>query len=152
MCNTIILVNSALSFYHIIPQHNFFNNKKQWCQGRTQLSSVFSQTQLQKITGEEQIFGELAFVHLTFGSCTSPTATFPFTYHLRVDNFKRLIFGKSQPPDKFTGKPKTQINIYIYIAHHLPIYEVNGTARYLPRQRKRPYKAIYQQTVSTCHQ
>ena len=75
-----------------------------------------------------------------------------------------LRFGDIQSPDKFTGNPKivshltssqeilnTQINIYIYIAHHLDIYEVNFTAQYLPRQQKHPYKAIYQQRVSTCH-
>ena len=45
-----------------------------------------------------------------------------------VDDFQRFRFGNSQPPDKFTGEPRTQINIYIYIAHHLPISEVNGTA------------------------
>ena len=49
-----------------------------------------------------------------------------------VDNFQRLIFGNIQSPENFTGNPKifsqptssqeslnTQINIYIYIAHHL---------------------------------
>ena len=52
-------------------------------------------------------------MHLTFGSCTSPTDTFPFTYHpfngpgmCSVDNFQCLIFGNSQSPDNFTGKPK----------------------------------------------
>ena len=50
----------------------------------------------------------------------------------------------------FTGQPKTKTNIYIYIAYHLPIYEVNVTARYLPRHQKHPYKTIYQQMVSTC--
>ena len=92
-------------------------------------------------------------------SCTSPLVRAPPQLPLvpspttcAVDDFQRLIFGNSQPPDKFTGNPITQINIYIYIAHHLPVYKVNGTARYLPRQPKIPYKAIYQQRVSTCHQ
>ena len=55
---------------------------------------------------------------------------FPSPTTFVVDNFQRLRFGNSQSPDKFTGNPKTQINIYIYIAHHLPIYEVNGTDLY----------------------
>ena len=52
-------------------------------------------------------------MHLTFGSCTSPTDTFTFTYHpfngpgmCAVEIFQRLRFGNSQSPDKFTGKPK----------------------------------------------
>ena len=38
-----------------------------------------------------------------------------------VDNFQRLRFGNSRSPDKFTGKLKTEINIYvyIYIVHHI---------------------------------
>ena len=41
----------------------------------------FLQTQLQHITVQEHIFGEFALVSLTFDPCTSPTDTFPFTYH-----------------------------------------------------------------------
>ena len=41
----------------------------------------FLQTQLQQITVQEYIFGELALVQLTFGLCTSSTDTFYFTYH-----------------------------------------------------------------------
>ena len=41
----------------------------------------FLQTKLQQITVQEHIFGEFALVPLTFGPCTSPTDTFPFTYH-----------------------------------------------------------------------
>ena len=58
-------------------------------------------------------FGEFALVRLTFGLCTYPTDTPPFTYHpfngpgmYAVENFQRLRFGNSQSPDKFTGKPK----------------------------------------------
>ena len=36
-----------------------------------------------------------------------------------VDYFQRLRFENIQSPDNFTGKLKTQINIYIYIAHHI---------------------------------
>ena len=42
MYNTIWLVNSTLYFYLISLQRNFCNHKKQWCQGRTHLSSVSS--------------------------------------------------------------------------------------------------------------
>ena len=82
-------------------------------------------------------------------SCTSPLVRappqlplYPSPTTYAVDNFQHLVFGNSQSPDKFTGKPKTQINIYIYITHHLTIYKVNGTSQYLPRQKKthiRPY-------------
>ena len=67
----------------------------------------FIQTQLQQITLQEHIFGELALAPLTFCPRTSPTDTFPFTYHFpsvsipicqslncspicAVDNFQRL--------------------------------------------------------------
>ena len=67
--------------------------------------------------------------------CTSPLVRappqltpFPSPTTCAVENSQRWKFGNSQSLDKFTGKPKTQINIYIYIAHHLTIYEVNGTA------------------------
>ena len=50
---------------------------------REELSDVvfFLQTQLQQITVQEPLFVEFAFAPLTFGSCTSPTDTFPFAYH-----------------------------------------------------------------------
>ena len=67
----------------------------------------FIQTQLQQITVQEHLFGELALAPLTFDPCTSPTDIFPFTYHLpsvsipicqylncspicTVDNFQRF--------------------------------------------------------------
>ena len=89
-------------------------------------------------------------------SCTSPLVCAPTQLPLSpspttcaVEYSQHLIFGNIQPPGKFTGNTITQMNIYIYITSHLPIYEVNGTSQYLPRQRKRSYKAIYQQMVST---
>ena len=110
--NLIWLVNSSLSFYLISSQRDFSNRKKQWCQGRTKWC--------QKITVLEHLVGEFALVHLNFGSCTSPTDTFPFTYHpfngpgmCAVDNLQRLIFGNSRSPDKFTGTRKTQIIVYV---------------------------------------
>ena len=60
-------------------------------------------------------FCEFVLVSLTFGSCNSPTDTFPFTYHPSnspgmcvVDNLQRLRFGNSQPPEKFTGPTSSQ--------------------------------------------
>ena len=49
---------------------------------REELSDLtfFHMTQLQKITVKEHLFGEFALTTLTFGPCTSPTDTFPFTY------------------------------------------------------------------------
>ena len=62
---------------------------------------------------QEHIFGKLALVHLTFGSCTAPPYTLPITYHpfngpgmCTVENFQRLRFGYIQSPKKSTGKPK----------------------------------------------
>ena len=68
---------------------------------------LFLQTQLQQITVQEHLFGEFTLASLTFGPCTSPTDTFPFTYHFlsvsipiseslncspicQVDNLQRL--------------------------------------------------------------
>ena len=42
MYNTILLVDISPYFYLISFQREFSNRKKQWCQGRTQWSSVFS--------------------------------------------------------------------------------------------------------------
>ena len=75
------LINSSLSFYPITSQHNFYNHKIKLCQGRTQGCCVFFQTQLQQITVQEHLFVKFAFALLTFGPCTYPTDTFPFTYH-----------------------------------------------------------------------
>ena len=89
-------------------------------------------------------------------SCTSPLVCAPPQLSLslsrticRLYDYQRFIFGNSNLYDRFTGNPKKYINIYIYIFPHLPIYEVNVTARYLPRQRKYPYEAIYKQRVLT---
>ena len=88
---------------------------------------------------QEHLVGEFALVHLTFGSCTSPTDTFPFTYHpfngpgmCVVENLQRLRFGNSRSPDKFTGKQKTKI-IFTLTFKLCTIYEVNGTAQYIER-------------------
>ena len=72
-------------------------------------------------------------VSLHSGPLPPQLTLFPLPTTCTVDDFQHLRFGNSQSPNKFTGKPKTQIKIYIYIAHHPPIYKVNGTAQYLPR-------------------
>ena len=138
------LVNSSLYFYPITPEREFSNCEMQLYQGRTQWC--------QQITVQEHIFGEFVIVHLTFGSWTSLTDTFPFTYHpfngpsmCAVDNFQPLIFGNNQSPDKLTGKPKIaslpkilqesvkQKSTLTFTFTLRTIYEVNGTARYLER-------------------
>ena len=138
------LVNSSLSFYPIYFQREFYNRKTQFCQGRTQW--------YQQITVEEHIFYEFTLVHLTFGSCTSSTDTFPFTYHpfngpgmCAVENFQHLIFGNSKSTKNFTGKPKLVSLLktsHERVKHKWTftfkftlrtIYEVNGTAWYLER-------------------
>ena len=64
-------------------------------------------------------------------SCTSPLVRAPHQLPLSsppttcvVDDSQRLRFGNSQSPEKFTGKPRTQINIYIthlQVQWHIPI-------------------------------
>ena len=135
----ILLFNISLSFYPITSQHDLSNSKTQLCQVRTQWCCVFLQTQLQHFTVKEHIFGKFTLANLTFGLCTSPTEYFPFTYHplnvhtmCVVDGLQRLRFVNSQSPDKFTVNtkivshltslqeiPKHQINVNIYIVHHL---------------------------------
>ena len=97
-------------------------------------------------------FWELTLVHLTVGSCTSPTDTSPFTYHpfngpgmCAVYNFQRLIFVNSQSPDKFTRKPKIvslptisqeslkHKSTFTLTFKLRKIYKVNGTTQYIER-------------------
>ena len=136
------MVNIYLSFYPITSQREFPYRKTQLCQGRTQWC--------QKITVKEHICGEFTLVHLTFGSCTSPTDNYPFTYHhfngpgmCSIDNFQCLIFGNSQSPNKFRGNPKIfsimkasqeslkHKSIFMFTFTLCNIYEVNGTSQYL---------------------
>ena len=116
MC--IIRFDCLIALYRFISLvHNAsFIIKKLWCQVRTQWC--------QQITLQEHLVGYFALVHLTFGLCTSPTDTFPFTYHsfngpgmCIVDHFQRLIFDNSRSPDKFTGKRKTRI-IFLRLRLH----------------------------------
>ena len=46
-------------------------------------------------------------------------ALYPSHTTCMVDYLQLLRFGNSQSPKKFTENPKTQINVYTYIAHHL---------------------------------
>ena len=115
MYNTIWLVNISLSFYLISSQNKFSNRKKKWCHVRNQWC--------QQITAQEHLVGEFALAHLTFGLCTPPTDTSPFTYHpfngpgmCVLDNFQLLRFGNNWSPDKFTGNRKTKI---IFLRLHL---------------------------------
>ena len=99
---------------------------------------------------DEHLFSEFALAHPTFGLCTYPTETFHFTYHpfngpemCAVDNFQRSIFGNSQSPEKFTGKPKivslptsSQESVQQKYTHTFTfklcnIYEINSTDQYL---------------------
>ena len=76
--NTIKLANSTLFFYLISSQHEFLIIVNSDVREELSYLPFFIQTQLQKITMEEHIFGAFAFVHLTFSSCTSPTETPPY--------------------------------------------------------------------------
>ena len=101
------LVNRCLSVYVIILQGKFFNPKNSCVREELIDLPFFLQTQLQNITVQEHIFSEFALAPLTFGPCTSPTDTFPFTYNFpsvpipicqslncspicTVENFQRL--------------------------------------------------------------
>ena len=140
----ILLVRSSLYFYPISSQRDIYNRKTQLFQERTQWC--------QQIIAQEHIFGEFALVHLTFGSCTYPTDTFPFTYQsfkgpgmCAVENFQGFIFGNSRSPNKFIGKPKIvslttssqeilkhkSMLTFTFILR--TIYEVNDTAQYIER-------------------
>ena len=84
---------------------------------------------------EKYIIGEFALVQLTFGSCTSPTDTFPLTYHpfncldvCAVDNFQRLRFGNSRSPDNVKHK-----SMFMFSFTFHTIYGVNGTDQYTER-------------------
>ena len=65
-----------------LVRHAYFLIVKKSCV-REELIDLpfFIQTQLQQITVQEHIFGEFAITPLTFGPCTYPTDTLPFTYH-----------------------------------------------------------------------
>ena len=130
MDNTIWLVNSTLFFYPISWQRGFFIIKTVASGKNSVIFGFFFRHNCNK-----SLWKNIFLV--IFHSLTSPLVSAPPQLPLSpspttcaVENFQRWIFVKSQSPDKFTGKPKTQVNVYIYIAHHLPIYEVNGTAQY----------------------
>ena len=111
MYNTIWLVNSSPSFYLIISQHKFSNRKnsvvreevsdfnKSLCKNILLVSSRLCTSSLVRSPPQLTLF-------------TSPTT--PSTpRNVRSRQFPTLEIWQS--PDKFTGKHKTQINIYIYI-------------------------------------
>ena len=127
MYTIIWLVNSSLYFYLVTSEREFSNCKKKWCQGRNQWC--------QQITVQEHIFGEFAIVHLTFGTCTSPTDTFHFTYHsfigpgmCSVDNFRRLRFGSLPTSSQESVKHKST---FMFTFTLCTIYEANITAQNL---------------------
>ena len=94
---TIWLINISLSFYAITLQRKFYNHNTQLCQWRTQRCCVFLQKQLQLIIVQEYIFGGFAIATPTFGLCTSPADTFPFTYHFPSVYIHIIKFFKYRP-------------------------------------------------------
>ena len=117
MCNTILLVNSSLSFYLITLQRDFPIVKNSCV--REEVSDV------NKSLSKNIFLVSLRLCILPLVRAppqltllTSPT-TPSTTWHVRGRQFSTLDICQS--PDKFTGKRKIQINnyIYIYIAHHL---------------------------------
>ena len=70
----------ALYIFMLLVSNASFQKKNSCVREESSDLPFFLQTQLQKITVEEHIFGEFALSTLTFGLCTSPTDNFPFTY------------------------------------------------------------------------
>ena len=137
------------------------------CQVRTQWCFFFFRHNFNKSLWKTIFLVSLQSHTSPLVCATPPTETSLFTFHpfngrtmCTVDNFQQLWFGNSQSTNNFKGKPKIvshptssqeilkqQINVYIYIAHRLPIHKVNGTPWYLPRQRKNPYGTVIPATL-----
>ena len=128
MYNTTLLVNSSLSFYLISSQREFSNRKKQWCQGKL---SYVNKSLCKNIFLVSSRLRTSPFVRappqLTlFTSPTTPSTP----RHTRGRQFPTLYIWQS--PEKFTGKSKTRINVYVYICIALNL-RGQWTARYLEK-------------------
>ena len=134
MYNTTLLVNSSLSFYLISSQREFSNCKNSGV--REEVSDV-----------NKSLCKNILLVRSRL--CTSPLVCAPpqltlFTspttpsmpQHVHGRQFPTLYIWQS--PEKFTGKSKTTINVYvyIYIAYHL----------------RGQWHSSISQKVMTCHQ
>ena len=75
----ILLVDISISFTQL-PRNASFLIVKHNCVREKLSDVVFLLTQLQQITVQEHMFGDFTLAPLIFGSCTSPTDTFPFNY------------------------------------------------------------------------
>ena len=101
---------------------------------------------------------KIALTYLNFTLRTSPTENFPITPHpfngcaiCKVDNFQRLIFGNSQPPEKLTRNPKMK-NQHLHCAPSTgsiaqPGFHPDSKTTllgqlFLPRDMSDPYKAF----------
>ena len=111
MYNTIWLVNSSLSFYLISSQHEFSNLKNSGV--REEFSGVNKQLCNNILLASSRLCtSPLVNAPPQLTLLTSPTT--PSTpRHMRDRQFPTLEICQS--PDKFTGKRKIQINIYVYI-------------------------------------
>ena len=85
--------------------HEFSYLKTQLFQRRTKWCCVFLLTQLQHITMQENRFGVFARP-LPLVRATPQLTITPSTTTCAVDDFQYLIYCNSQPPEKFTRKPK----------------------------------------------
>ena len=105
MYNKILSVNSTLTFYLVSSQREFLTIKTVVSGNNLVIFHFFFRHNCNKSLWQN-IF--LVISHL----CASPLVRAPPQLPLSpssttcaVDNFQLLIFGNSQSPDKFTGKP-----------------------------------------------
>ena len=73
-----------------------------------------------------------------------------------VDNFQRFIFGNSQSPDKFIGKPKIvshpKISQKILKHKSMFTFTLRTIYPYLRSMARDSYKSIHQQIILNCRQ
>ena len=86
---------------------------------------------------QEHIVGKFALVHLTFGSCTSPTDNFPFIYRpfnapacARWTISNALYLAIVGHPTSSEGSVKHK-SLFRFTFTLRTIYEVNGKSQYL---------------------
>ena len=106
MYNTILLVNSTLSFYLISLQHDFLIIKKVASGKNSFIFCFFFRHNCNKSLCKNIIL-------VSSHSCTSPLVRAPPQYknltsstNYALDDSQRLRFVNSQSHKKFTGKPK----------------------------------------------
>ena len=111
MYNTIWLVNRSLSFYLISLQHEFSNRKKSGV--RKEVSNV-NKSLCKNIFLVSSRLCTLTLVYAPPQLTIPPSPTTPSTPR-NVSGRKFPTLKICQSPNKFTGKRKTKIIVYLYI-------------------------------------